>query len=100
MKITMYELLGMIKNGKASDIMTNFIFDREKYNLLGFLQEYTLDKNSLNWEIKIIEEEKKIPEKLTPFEAPFLKNDEPDIRFRLIIDRINEICDYLNSKGE
>ena len=47
-----------------------------------------------------IEEEKKIPEKLTPFEAPFLKNEEPDIRFRLIIDRINEICDYLKSKGE
>lgn len=50
--------------------------------------------------VEIIEEEKEIPEKLTPFEAPFLKNDEPDIRFRLIIDSINKICDYLKNKGE
>ena len=47
-----------------------------------------------------VEEEKKIPEKLTQFEAPFLKGDKPDIRFSLIIDQINEIIDYLKSKGE
>ena len=54
---------------------------------------------NLNDEIEIIEE-KKIPEKLTQFEAPFLKGDKPDIRFSLIIDQINEIIDYLKSKGE
>lgn len=53
----------------------------------------------LNDEVEI-EEEKKIPEKLTKFEAPFLKGDKPDIRFSLIIDQINEIIDYLQSKGE
>jgi len=46
----------------------------------------------------VIEEDKKI-EKLTPFEAPFLKDEKPDIRFRLILDKINEIIDYIN-KGE
>ena len=54
----------------------------------------------LNDKVEIIEEEKEIPEKLTQFEAPFLKGDKPDIRFSLIIDQINEIIDYLKSKGE
>ena len=62
-------------------------------------QQFILKQMRLLQPCEIIEE-KKIPDKLTPFEAPFLKNDEPDIRFRLIIDRINEICDYLKSKGE
>ena len=58
MKVTIYELLGMVKDGKASDITTNFMFDRKKYNLLAFLDEYTLDIASLNWEIEILEEKK------------------------------------------
>ena len=49
-------------------------------------------------EDEIIEEDNKI-EKLTPFEAPFLKDGKPDIRFRLILDKINEIIDYLNKEG-
>ena len=48
---------------------------------------------------KTIEEDKKI-EKLTPFEAPFLKDEKPDIRFRLILDKINEIINHLNKERE
>ena len=93
MKITMYEFLGLVKDGKASDITTNFMFDGHKYNLLAFLDEYTLDINSLNWEIKILEEEKKIPEKLEEFGIIQYNLD-------LIIKNQNKLIDYLKSKGE
>ena len=104
MKITMYELLGMIKEGKASDIATNFMFDRKKYNLLGFLDEYTLDINSLNWEIEIIEEEKKIPEKLEYYDDSIAWvidgiGQLSDVD-KVIVDKLNEVLDYLKSKGE
>ena len=100
MKITMYELLEMVKDGKASDITTNFMFDRKKYNLLAFLDEYTLDINSLNWEIEILEEEKNIPENL-----PF-KNDMKLTIMEVYHElekynyKINEIIDYLKNKGD
>ena len=92
MKITIYELLGLIKDGKASDVTTNFMFDRKKYNLLAFLDEYTLDINSLNWEIEILEEQKKIPGKLNLGNATV---NEQQIEFK-----INEIIYYLKCKGE
>ena len=44
----------------------------------------------LNDEIEIIEEEKKKPEKINIYNY-----DEPDI-----MRKVNEIIDYLNSKGE
>lgn len=101
MKITMYELLGMIKDGKASDITTNFMFDKNEYNLLGFLDKYTLDINTLNWKIEIIEEEKKIPEKLDKYAD--ISGDlacEWSFAEKKLKDKINEIIDYLKSKGE
>ena len=67
---------------------------------VGYTVNFMWLDSFLNTEVEILEEEKKIPEKLTPFETPFLKGEEPDIRFRLIIDQINEIIDYLQSKGE
>lgn len=109
MKITMYELLGMVKDGKASDITTNFMFERKKYNLLAFLDEYTLDINSLNWEVEILEEEKKIPEKLpTWFSLEMSHNKEDNIEyantnFENMYEKINEIIDcldYLKNKGD
>lgn len=125
MKITMYELLGMIKDGKASDITTNFMFDRKKYNLLGFLDKYTLDINALNWEVEILEEkkahtlndiresyglprieEKKIPEKLSTWfsveakQSKELNIEYANTNFENMYEKINEICDYLKNKGE
>ena len=102
MKITMYELLGMIKDGKAGDITTNFMFERKEYNLLAFLDEYTLDINSLNWEVEIIEENK-IPEKLIPTSLKGIDNLDEKIDVAHIdtisaIETINEIIDYLKEK--
>ena len=119
MKITIYDLLGMIKDGEEvpnkikyrkcifeydeefKDYFTEngiipTTFDRDGI----FRNIFALYNTSLNDEVEILEEPKGIPSKLTPFEAPFLKGEEPDIRFRLIIDRINELIDYLKSKGE
>jgi len=135
--ITMYELLGLIKEGKADDITTEFMFDRKKYNLLTFLNEYTLDINSLNWEVEILEEEprdievcgswftkseydklahseeeKKIPEKLPYYSLEKIqeaknKDEWREERISLLEKRvsdyhikINEIIDYLKSKGD
>ena len=71
----------------------------EKTGLHGYLSSCVDYEtfNILNKEVEILEENK-LPEKLTQFEAPFLKGDKPDIRFSLIIDQINEIIDYLENK--
>ena len=111
MKITIYELLGMIKDGKAGDITTNFMFERKEYNLLAFLDEYTLDINSLNWEVEIIEE-KKIPEKLPYYSMEKIqkaknKDEWREERITLLEKRVNDLhikmndlIDYLKSKGD
>lgn len=98
MKIKIYELLGLIKDGKASDITTKFMFDRNEYNLISFLGEYTLDINSLNWEIEILYE-KIIPEKIDKDEIEITMSSGEQI----CANKINEIIDYLvyiKSKGE
>ena len=106
MKITIYEFLGMIKDSKASDMTTNFMFDRKKYNLLAFLDEYTLDINSLNWEIEILKEEKKIPEKLDVISwdkcihGVTHKEKELAIEINKTQELLNQVLDYLKSKGE
>ena len=118
MKITIYELLGMVKDDKApykvkyqneiyimDDLEYFYVNNENKTPLFESIFDNYSDYDALNEEIEILDnlEEKKIPEKLTQFEAPFLKGDKPDIRFSLIIDQINEIIDYLDylkSKGE
>ena len=100
------DLLNKIANGEESDTITEFEFDKRIWNFFKLQDsEFCVDKWLLNQEIvitkhkEIIEEDKKI-EKLTPFEAPFLKDEKPDIRFRLILDKINEIIDYINKERE
>ena len=122
MKITIYELLGMIKDGKAPKKIE---FDTEKYlwceeqeeyrrypyenNLYYSLwSDYDLSK-CLNEEVAILEhleEEKKIPEKL---EKKLIYTREPNgfehpdselPSAKEMFNKINEIIDYLKSKGE
>lgn len=111
MKITIYELLGMIKDGKAPDKIKfhNIIYElKDKFEdscryvaiygeregtILG--TDFILTK-CLDDEIEILEEEKKIPEKITP-ESMIKSNQSINDD---IIDKINEIIDYLESKGE
>jgi hypothetical protein len=50
---------------------------------------------SLNDEVEIIEEEKKIPEKLNNSELYLTEKQQ-----HIIVDKLNEIIDYLKNKGE
>ena len=110
MKITIYELLGMIKDGKAPkkikvngtiyyfDEEFNFYFTKTKKGnvaLGGKLNEINLLYNFNNECVEILEEEKKIPEKLNISNFPKHNNSLKKTAIKL-----NEIIDYLKSKGE
>ena len=117
MKVTIYELLGMIKDGKlkdetkirCSDFPATYVY---KNGTLGFygkdefieltLRDILENINYANYEI--LEEEKKIPEKIT-MRAGLTgdinnKIENLDINIMAVEDKINEIIDYLKSKGE
>ena len=62
-------------------------------------------KSLLNDEIEILEEEKKIPEKLSTWFSLEKDCENDNIQyannnFKTMYEKINEICDYLKSKGE
>ena len=114
MKITMYELLGLVKDGK---VPKRIIYDKYVYQWNNIIKNYEreIDINTtLNWdyiaieglndEVEILEEEKKIPEKITI-------NDNGTIGFpngewtarnmdKAFAMKINSIIDYLKSKGD
>ena len=114
MKITMYELLGMVKNGKAPKKVKyremiyhicyeygDYESDIEEYRFADTKEHYYLFEGidmlkCLNDEVEILEEEKKIPEKI----------EEKEIEISMAIgeqvcaNKINEIIDYLKSKGD
>ena len=118
MKVTIYELLGMVKDSKAPK---KFIYDNQLFILdeednvyrshLGnrFGAMYQLDIK-LNDKVEILEEEKKIPKRVLNaevFDIPKLNNMElsnivltnkEDIK--IIKDTLNKVLDYLKNKGE
>ena len=76
--------------------------DNHEYWLFseGYTNKFQWLDNFLRTEIETIEEEKKIPEKLN---QTLNRNDIGDDYYRYIMENrftINEIIDYLNSKGE
>ena len=120
MKITIYELLGMVKDGNAPKKIKigNKIYNYETFNIgkgdnyftaeweevKGYRINYDgtyyylkIRDYNLNDEVEILKEEKKIPEKLELIEnGDFV--EIPDNRD--LMNKINEIIDYLKSKGE
>ena len=79
--------------------------EQDYYEGMGYEYEY-LFKNLrtcwLNDKVEILEEPKKIPEKLY---YCAMDTDNKEIRFLIkningLVDKINEILDYLESKGE
>ena len=117
MKITIYELLGMVKDGKApKKIMYNNIVwkyvnheqdYRSRHNAELFFNDEinnTWIMTHLNTQIEILEEEKKIPEKLN---IELNSGDENKVNYYRATNlecelafKINSIIDYLKSKGE
>lgn len=117
MKITIYELLGMVKDGKLED-ETKFkynndyfkywkksnSFDRyedKTYTTVQYYNDDLYDLTMLNEEVEILEEEKKIPEKLDIKDIYSCDDyQQIHINFKSTWNKINEIIDYLKSKGE
>ena len=113
MKITIYELLGMVKDGKAPKKIKYHedTYDYEDNDYFGTNRGYFFDRYNvsgmLNNEVEILEEEKKIPEKLTdilrvddlipPVDENMYKIWTQTIKNH---NKINDIIDYLKSKGE
>ena len=123
MKITIYELLGLVKDCKAPKKIKykNKIYEWKEYDVCygkimtkkGWAKEhgYVAEENrtyfylkhcyqDLNEEVEILEEEKKIPEKLNLDKDELLKNVIITAQDYVIEGKINEIIDYLKSKGE
>ena len=113
MKVTMYELLGMVKDGKApkkikinEDILNLRIGKGTSYEfgtsggMLSF--DYYIENNKLDTIVEIIgeKEDKKI-EKLKPFQYLGNENNQSVINenfnryFKEINNKINEMIDYI-----
>lgn len=97
-KIRVIDLLNKIANGEIN-INNKYQFSRDDYCTINdFFVRYTVDEETLNLEIieDIPKEDKKIEHlKLYP---PY--PECADDRFEDVENKINEIIDYLNSKGE
>ena len=86
------DLLNKIANG---ELETFYKFKyRNKIVNMGYLIDNYLFLEILNDEVEIIEE-KKIPEKLDDDELYLTESQQ-----HIIVNKLNEIIDYLQSKGE
>lgn len=116
MKITIYELLGLVKDGKAPKEIKysgiEYEFNGNEYiNEFGvnLLQHLTYAEYIMTHKVEIIEEEKKIPEKIKIEEksitvkgTTFFREKDIEI-FQKLSMEINEIINYLEyikSKGD
>lgn len=104
MKVTMYKLLGLVKDGKAPRKIKydNIIFEYDGIYYMTehtYLDEYCDLSRVLNDTVEIIEEEHKIPGKITMRAELFgdinNKIENLNINQIAIEDKINEIIDYL-----
>ncbi len=120
MKITMYELLGMIKDGKLPKIKFNnniYEYHDKEHGYCRYYHDNTyICLNTdyylfdiLNDEVEILEEEKKIPEKLDLYEET--QNIVRENNYKLVYHDIhkcivsleckyNQLIDYLKIKGD
>lgn len=88
-------------------------YDTENKLINNFVRQLCDDFCNLNDEVEILEEENKIPEKLETYKEKneiFLESfcyknlpihkDSLSFNERVIVDKLNELIDYLKSKGE
>lgn len=103
MKITFYELLGLIKEGKAPKKIKydRHIYEYEQNSLVlddfnyysitnGFLYNEIDFENYLNDEVEIIEEEKEI-EKIKELPIKLFHNKQ-----KILANKLNELIDVIN----
>lgn len=106
MKVTVYKLLGMVKNDNVDYKYVKY-FDRinEKDDVMLACAEniiYKLDHSNieLNDIVEILEEPKGIPEKMMMCTSGIMSYEAVEHITTELKDKINEILDYLESKGE
>lgn len=106
MKTTIYELLGIVKD-KSGEYKYVKYFDRVKEIdavMWGCKENiiYKLDHSNieLNDEVEIIEEPKGIPEKMLMCTSGIMSYEAVEHITTELKDKINEIIDYLESKGD
>ena len=109
--VTVYELLGLIKDGKAPKKIIyqgNYLeFDGEDYKYYKgaeTLSEDSLVKyiavGNLNDTVEILQEDKPIIEKINLDREPLKGKEVPRAIDYLLEGRINEIIDYINRKED
>ena len=98
------ELLNKIANGEEDDLITEFEFDKRVWNFKGLNDsEFCLDGWLLNQNItitkhkEVLEEEKKIPEKIP---LNYVDDRKPEEVYEYLRCNYNQLIDYLKSKGE
>ena len=112
--ISVYDLLGLIKDGKApKKIMYNdnvYEFNEYDYRCIvteierGFVDRRLIKnynqnlQSSLNEKVEILEEDKPIIEKINLDREPLKGKEVPRAIDYLLEGRINEIIDYINRK--
>lgn len=104
MKVTIYELLGMVKDGKELPKLEDEVekdFAYYVYDKWGDTCNLEDLKNILNDEVEIIEpQEHKIPEKLIHCYTDKLTKEFVIKCFDDVSDKINEILDYLEANND
>lgn len=90
------DLLNKIANGDISeDTLIEFDNGYKDYcNIRMFFDRYIMDRENLNCEVEIIEEDKKI-EKLDLILDEQFSNDELQAYIKETQEKVNEIIDYL-----
>lgn len=104
MKITIYELLGLVKDGKApeevryDDTIYEYSEVNDFYYCNGFslYRDFVTNGNCLNNEVEIIEKSKKI-EKIECSVESWFTPSQADIE---IIKKLNELIDEINNLKE
>ena len=110
--ISVYELLGLVKDGKAPKLVKyyNYIWEYKKqfddyFNDEEYLIENGFDswnnvKDFLEEKVEIIEEDKPIIEKLNLDREPLRGREVPRAIDYLLEGRINEIIEFLSRKED
>ena len=109
-EITIYELLGLIKDGKAPKKIEykgdTYIYAGDDYSINDNREDWLITKydyfltNFLNEKVEILEEDKPIIEKINLDREPLRGREVPRAIDYLLEGRINEIIDYINRKED
>ena len=108
--ISVYELLGLIKDGKAPKKIEyrgyTYIYAGDDYSINDNREDWLITKydyfltDFLTEEVEILEEDKPIIEKLNIDREPLRGREVPRAIDYLLEGRINEIIDYINRKED